>query len=129
MSNLLHHTLYISQLAPDHGPEVVPAILQVARATNPLHGITGVLVFDGERFAQLIEGPPDPLHKLMANIGRDVRHTHMRILHQGSLAQRYFADFSLGYADFEHVNQLEPLHGESAVAAFVGLTPSLDLSR
>ena len=86
-------------------------------------------MFDGERFAQLIEGPDAALHQLMRNIGNDPRHTRLRVLHQGPLMQRHFAQFSLGYADTDQIDLLEKRQGESAVAAFVSLAPRLDLAR
>jgi hypothetical protein len=41
---------------------------------NKLVGVTGLLVFDGVRYIQLIEGEDSAVDLLMARIARDRRH-------------------------------------------------------
>ena len=74
----LHQILYRSLLAPDHTPGVVGRIVGAARQRNASEGITGLLVFDGLRFCQHLEGPPDPVQRLMRRLQADRRHTDVR---------------------------------------------------
>ncbi len=75
--------LYVSRLAAGSNWEVMKEIADAARRNNPAHGITGALLFDGERFCQLIEGEEPAVRALMDNIVRDVRHTDVKLLFSG----------------------------------------------
>ena len=75
--------LYVSRLAPACTWEVVKEIVAAARRNNPVYGVSGALLFDGERFCQLIEGDEPAVRTLMDNIARDPRHTDVRLLFSG----------------------------------------------
>ncbi|MES2424612.1 MAG: BLUF domain-containing protein [Pseudomonadota bacterium] len=122
--------LYVSILEGDPASGVVAEIAKAARIANQQMEITGLLVFDGLRFCQQLEGKPSHIEALMERISRDTRHSQVRILHHGPLAQRRFRNFSLGYADLAEIDTLEKLgelEGEAAVAAFAQLPATLDL--
>jgi hypothetical protein len=122
--------LYVSDLAPDYTSAVVRDILTVARATNQRLDITGLLVFDGQHFVQLIEGEEVAVKQLMYRIEHDRRHCNIVSLHEGRIAARRFARFSMGYSyaeGDEAVIRLQDLRGEAATAAFMAAVPSFDL--
>ncbi|MEQ1686262.1 MAG: BLUF domain-containing protein [Burkholderiaceae bacterium] len=77
--------LYVSRLAPGRTWEIMKEIADAARRNNPAHGITGALLFDGERFCQLIEGEEPAVRALMDNISRDPRHIDVKLLFTGRL--------------------------------------------
>lgn len=60
--------------------EGLNAILSVARRQNAAQRITGALLADGERFAQVIEGERGPVERLMARIADDPRHAEVTVL-------------------------------------------------
>jgi len=72
-------------------------IVATALSRNPTLGITGALLFTGDHFAQVLEGDGGSIEILMADICRDPRHDKIAIVHQGRLAKRRFADWSLAY--------------------------------
>jgi hypothetical protein len=126
----LLEVLYVSILEGDPASGVVAEIAKAARIANLQMEITGLLVFDGLRFCQQLEGKPSQVEALMERITRDMRHRQVKILHHGPLAQRRFRNFSLGYADIAEIDtleKLEQLEGEAAVAAFAQLPATLDL--
>lgn len=53
----IYRLLYASRLAPPHTFNIFKSIIVAARTNNSANEITGALVFDGERFCQLLEGP------------------------------------------------------------------------
>ena len=56
IGGLDHHVLlFVSSLAPGAAPDTVITIARQARRNNARTGITGLLVFDGKYFAQLME--------------------------------------------------------------------------
>ena len=126
----LHEVLYVSTMAPDAPVSIVADIAPKARRANQARDITGLLIFDGMRFCQQLEGRPKEVLALMNRICDDPRHTNIEILHQGSLDERRFSRFGLGYAPIEELDvlqELEQLDGKAAIDAFMALLPSLEL--
>ena len=125
----LYEALYVSTLAPDAPLSVVASIARNARPANHDKDITGLLIFDGIRFCQQLEGDQSGVLALLERIRRDARHVNVEVLHHGPLAKRRFGRFSLGYTSAdgdEALAQLERLDGQVAVDAFVALLPGVD---
>ena len=125
----LYETIYVSTLAPGRPVSSVGEIAGKARVSNPAQGITGLLIFDGMRFCQQLEGVKQQVVDLMKKIRLDPRHTNLEIVHHGALASRRFDNFSLGYTtveDPEVLERLEKLQGLAAVSAFVALLSQVD---
>ena len=57
ISSALYEVLYVSTLAPDQPTAVVAEIAAKARQVNAELDVTGLLIFDGQRFCQQLEGP------------------------------------------------------------------------
>lgn len=128
----LYEILYVSTLAPEAPLKVVADIAGAARSRNAAQDITGLLVFDGQRFCQQLEGRQKEVLALLESIRKDARHTDLQVLHHGPLASRRFRSFSLAYApveDIELLEQLESLDGEAALEKFVGLIQNLDMQE
>lgn len=126
----LHEVLYVSTMAPSAPISIVADIAPKARVANQAREITGLLIFDGMRFCQQLEGRPEEVLSLMERICRDPRHTNIEILHQGPLDARRFRRFSLSYIAIEEVDALERIeqvNGQEAVEAFMALLPDLDM--
>jgi hypothetical protein len=126
----LHEVLYVSTLSPDSPVKVVSQIAAKARLANQQAGITGLLVFDGMRFCQQIEGPRKAVLALTERIRQDPRHVHVEILHHGPLAERRFRRFGLGYAATDEADvlaRIEDAGPEQAMALFLALLPGIDL--
>ncbi|MDP3605841.1 MAG: BLUF domain-containing protein [Polaromonas sp.] len=126
----LHEVIYVSTLAPDEPTSVVADIVGKARLHNPWMGITGLLIFDGMRFCEQMEGSQKAVLEQLERIRLDTRHVDLRVVHQGPLAARRFRRFSLGYTtldDDDALGRLEALSGQEAIAAFQALLSSLDL--
>ena len=120
LSAALYEVLYVSTIAPDQPLSVVAEIAGRARVVNAELGITGLLIFDGQRFCQQLEGPQKAVLKLIERIRNDPRHINVEVLHHGPLAGRRFQHFSLAFSAVEDVDALarmERLDGEAAVSA------------
>lgn len=126
----LHEVLYVSTLSPEAPVKVISQIAAKARIANQEAGITGLLIFDGMRFCQQIEGPRKAILALIERIRQDPRHVNIEILHHAPLEQRRFRRFSLGYAttdDADVLARMENAGPEQAMAQFLALLPSIDL--
>ncbi len=125
--------LYVSELADEAPPSVVGAITKAARANNAQRGISGMLIFDGVRFAQLLEGPAEVVDHLLEKLEADWRHVHLRVLSMREHGARaHFASWELGYLwiDEDENNGIERLlcqtGSAAAEAAFLALAASAD---
>ncbi|MEQ8410385.1 MAG: BLUF domain-containing protein [Erythrobacter sp.] len=84
---MLSQYLYIST-APNLSRGDVDSILEASARNNPERGITGLLLYNGRNFLQLIEGEESALVALMVRIGNDPRHTGVSILERRAIEQR-----------------------------------------
>jgi hypothetical protein len=91
---MLSHFLYIST-APNLSREDVDSILASSAKNNPARGITGLLLYNGRNFLQLIEGEESALVSLMVRIGNDPRHTGVSMLDRKTIEQRACPDWSM----------------------------------
>lgn len=85
---------------------VVPDIVKTARIQNNIHGITGVLLFDGLNFTQYFEGSEEAVETLLDNIQRDQRHKNIIIVLTGQQESRLYNDWGMGYIDITD-NQID----------------------
>lgn len=125
----LRRLLYVSRLQNDD-ITVVPTILKTARANNSIHGETGVLIFDGIHFAQLVEGTHDAIEQLRRNLERDKRHAEMRVLSDGPAVSRCFNQFRMGYASIEEPQSIGALLNQdvnTVVTEFCALAVASDI--
>ncbi len=124
----LYQVLYVSHLGLGVPISAVANIAGHARAANAQRGITGLLVFDGGRFCQQLEGWQKDVLALTERIRQDPRHTGVNILHHGPLAERRFASFSLAFSaveDADTLAHLDLLDGEAALQAFAAMRDSV----
>ncbi len=124
--------LYTSDIAPDAPPDTVIGIARQARANNARTGITGLLVFDGQHFAQLLEGPEDAVNNVAEKMRADSRHLRMEVLHSAPSSQpKKFSSWRLGYLvlDMQEFGLagLRGKRGLAAVEAFKFMLPALDM--
>jgi hypothetical protein len=125
-----YQMLYVSRLAPGMPYGVINDIVTVSRRANPERRITGVLLFDGERFGQLLEGSEAAVTALMTRISADPRHTDIVTLFSGvSGSPRHTRAWRSGYCE---PHQLEPLAHDitlrsAALAVFAALVESADV--
>ena len=127
----LHEIFYCSVLAQDLPANAVGAIVSRARAHNAAQNITGLLVFDGMRFCQHLEGPREAVETLMQRIEQDPRHVEVRVVHRGPLQARRYSGFGMGLAESEGPDLMAGVHaleGEAALKHFLALRSSFDIN-
>jgi hypothetical protein len=125
----LYEAIYVSTIAAGLPISSVGDINGKSRIANRTKEITGLLIFDGMRFCQQVEGGQKQVLTLMEKIRHDPRHTNVEIIHHGALVSRRFEGFSLGYTtadDPELLARLEKLDGQAAVNAFLALLSQVD---
>jgi hypothetical protein len=86
---------YTSRARLDLSDGDLSDIHQAARHLNALDGITGLLLFDGARFLQIIEGAEGAIDNLVERLRRDPRHSAFEIRDERFVEQRAFPDWSM----------------------------------
>ena len=84
-SSPIHRILYLSHLSPGLDDCVFGDICRTVRRRNAELKIGAVLLFDGQRFCQLLTGAPDATHTLLHRIRNDSRHRHLDVLAQSGV--------------------------------------------
>jgi hypothetical protein len=97
---LLSSWLYVStsRLNAEEAMDEVEKIVTVSRPRNRDLEVTGALMFTGERFVQLLEGPADGIVALQDSIFRDRRHEKVITIRSDDVDDREFLGWSLAYA-------------------------------
>ncbi len=117
-------------MSPGCDFSIVKDIVAAARTRNLACGITGALLFDGERFCQLIEGAEAEVQSLMQRIAHDPRHTGVAIVCTGhALSTRVTARWVSGYCDpfeLQVFDGATGLRGQPALDAFASILAGAD---
>jgi hypothetical protein len=66
-----------------------------ARELNALDGITGLLIFNGTHFLQIVEGARDAIDDLVGRLRRDTRHSGLEIRDERKVKARSFPGWSM----------------------------------
>ena len=86
---------YTSLAAIDLVADDLEAIHRTARDINALEGVTGLLIFNGTNFLQIIEGAPNAIDDLVERLRRDRRHSGLEIRDEHEIEERSFPDWSM----------------------------------
>src|SRR5690349_8690668 len=86
---------YTSLARLDLDASELEAIHSTAREVNALEGITGLLIFNGTHFLQIIEGGPSAIDDLVQRLRRDPRHSGLEVRDEREISERSFPDWSM----------------------------------
>jgi len=90
--------VYISDAIANFGEADLLKLLKQARGFNERAGITGVLMYGGGRFVQVLEGCPAAVRCLYARIEADPRHGRLEVLANGLVERRDFSGWHMSFA-------------------------------
>ncbi|MFP5519951.1 MAG: BLUF domain-containing protein [Bdellovibrionia bacterium] len=96
---MIYQLIYLSHASKDLNYSDLENILQVSRKNNEALKLTGILIYKDDQFIQLLEGDRENVLSIMDRIEHDQRNQNVKILYQGESAERFFADWSMAYAD------------------------------
>jgi hypothetical protein len=126
MEPMPYELVYASWISSDLAPGQIPDLVQQARPRNRETGVTSLLVFDGARFCQLLEGDVEVVKALARAIQGDPRHSGYTLLHAGPQSgPRRFPDWDLAFG-LHDVNALEAVIARShglQMAEYLQATP------
>ena len=88
---------YISTATSVMTSQEIELILDRSRRNNEQLQVTGLLLFDGKRFLQALEGGQDVVEKIYARIRSDPRHRAPVRLSAGTVERRCFGDWAMAF--------------------------------
>ena len=108
----LYHLGYVSTAAVDFSDEALIALLGEARSANTDRDVTGLLLYRGGSFYQVLEGSEAAVMATFRDIEGDPRHKEVRVLFDGETDAREFADWQMGFLNLDGVD-MDTLSGFS----------------
>ena len=93
----LQELIYTS-VSSVHGDKAeVKNILAASELNNVANSVTGLLIFDGHRYIQILEGETENVDRLYNVISKDSRHQQLELLHKGGITSRSFENWRMAY--------------------------------
>ncbi|SAI69589.1 signaling protein [Bordetella ansorpii] len=90
---MLSTLIYRSRIRQPLRDEALDQLMLSARQRNGAMHVTGILLFDGRHFVQLLEGPDEAPRRLYESIRRDARHDNVvQLLHDHAPIRRFEGD-------------------------------------
>lgn len=71
-------------------------IVKTSAANNSRQDITGYLLFDGDHFLQILEGPSQAVQETYERIAKDPRHRDIEIVSAKNVPERAFGAWAMG---------------------------------
>ncbi|WP_151087835.1 BLUF domain-containing protein [Hymenobacter baengnokdamensis] len=90
--------VYISTAIVDFREAELVQLLRRSRCFNQKANITGVLMYGGGRFMQVLEGCPGAVRPLYTRIAADPRHGRLERLADGFMPRREFTGWHMSFA-------------------------------
>lgn len=103
MENLISH-VYASSAVGSLAYQEILDILHDSRENNQRLGITGMLLYKGGNFMQVLEGPEASVGALLQKVERDRRHRGVLHLAKKPIEQRSFTDWSMAFQNLDSLN-------------------------
>lgn len=91
--------IYRSHLADEVPVSILPAMVEKASLLNASHQVTGILLFNGTHFFQILEGPEDGVLNIYGRICADQRHHNIVELMRDYSPSRRFGNHGMELFD------------------------------
>lgn len=93
----LMHIIYVSTARDELAADELAAIMTSSVRNNAAVAVSGMLLYAGGNFMQVLEGPEKAVEETYARISRDPRHHGVFVLERGPIAARSFESWGMGF--------------------------------
>ena len=90
-------TTYISTPTRPMTSDDLMNILNNSRLNNACTGVSGMLLYTGSEFIQILEGEDKVIEDLLDTIKHDPRHRDFRIIEKKKITNREYAEWTMGF--------------------------------
>lgn len=110
---MLYRMSYCSISQQPINLQLVHTLLMGARSSNQRDGITGMLLADGNRFMQILEGRRSAVRAAYQRIEADKRHRCLvELMRSESVKERWYPHWTMGYLPISSV-ELDDMIGSA----------------
>ncbi|MEP6549174.1 MAG: BLUF domain-containing protein [Gammaproteobacteria bacterium] len=120
--------IYASHATEGFHEYEIPDLLKHARVANAAHEVTGMLLYIGGSFVQVLEGELGMVESVFETIHRDRRHHLLTVITRESIPERSFEGWTMSHKTLDPVEAGE-LIGEMNYFLSPTWTQKLDSSR
>jgi hypothetical protein len=135
--------IYVSSSVKLLNEQELLDILKVSRENNEKFDVTGLLLYKGGNFMQVLEGPEDQVGKLYEIIKKDRRHKDVSVISREEIQKRQFPNWEMafqnldnpairnepGYSQFLHDEFTDDIYRENPLRAYIMLLSFKDNLR
>jgi hypothetical protein len=97
----MYEIVYTSTARRPFDPPTLAALLADSRQRNSQREITGLLLYHGQAFLQVLEGARESLELLLVSLRKDPRHHQLEVLREGPIAARRFDAWTMGFVSLD----------------------------
>jgi hypothetical protein len=124
--------IYVSSSYREIDADELDQILEASNRRNMADQITGMLLYAGGSFMQVLEGEEAVVDATFARIENDPRHFDVFVLERAPIEQRSFDRWSMGFRRLSHADVIAhpayaPFFSGGFDAASIGARPGLAL--
>jgi len=112
----MHEIVYSSAAQRLFDLQQLARMLEAARRNNAALCVSGILLYEGGSFVQVLEGEETVVRPLFEKISRDARHHRITVLREGPIATRSFTEWTMGFVtlDPQLTREFPKRHGLSS---------------
>lgn len=99
--------VYISDATSPMSNNDLEGLVKQCQHRNGKDNITGLLLYSGGHFIQLLEGRETEVVQLFTHISKDKRHHNVQELHLGKCAARLFPEWKMGLLNLDTICDLD----------------------
>ena len=103
---MIFYLIYVSSAVKLMSEEALLLLLQQSQIKNADLAVTGMLLYKGGNFMQMLEGEECVVRELYAEIRKDSRHTGVLTIITAKVAARNFKNWSMGFHNMDKVADL-----------------------
>ncbi|MEX1669052.1 BLUF domain-containing protein [Zhongshania guokunii] len=104
---MIFYLIYVSSAIRQMPEEDLLILLRQSQAKNCDLDISGMLLYKGGNFMQMLEGEEKTVRELYATIKNDERHKNVLTIITGNLKERNFIGWSMGFQNMDKVADLQ----------------------
>ena len=99
--------IYISSAVLGLSDKQIVTLVKASQKSNEKLGITGILLYSGGNFMQLIEGKESAVETLYEKIRQDYRHRDVTLLFREKITQKNFDNWLMGYRNIDNLRKID----------------------
>jgi hypothetical protein len=117
--------IYISTAVQILSNDELLDILRVSYKNNGVNSVTGMLLYQGGNFMQVLEGSEEGVMEIFGKIKKDTRHSDINLISIDPIEERQFEDWKMAFVNLD----AEAAKKESAFSEFLEDGFSVDKYR